>query len=61
MHNNEIIFVTESMICSLGAIIIKLLSESLFLCFMLDRHRCLTLITLNKKQYWCIGRKIQGL
>lgn len=48
MHNYEIIFLIESMICSLVTIIIKILPESLILCFKLDRHRCLTLITLNK-------------
>ncbi len=30
MHNYEIIFMAENMICSLGATIIKILPESLF-------------------------------
>ncbi len=41
----------ESMICSLGAIIIKILPQSLvFFWLILDRYSCLMLIALNKKQ-----------
>lgn len=54
MHNYEIIIMIESMMCSLGAIIIKIL-------VFLVQHSCLTLITLNKKQYWCIGRQHKTL
>lgn len=49
MHNYEIIFMIESMICSLGAIIIKILPELVVLVHF-GRHNYLTLITLNKKK-----------
>ncbi len=45
----ETIFMIESMICSLGTIIIQILPDSLFFWIILDRHSCLMLITWNKK------------
>ncbi len=60
MYNYETILMTESMIYFLGAIIIKLLPlVSVFL--VNSRQAQLSYAhSLNKKQCWCIGRKIQG-
>ncbi len=52
MHNYEIIFIEiESMICSLRAIIF------VFFWLILDRHSCLTLITLNKNSIGVLVEK----
>ena len=45
MQNYKIVFVIESMICALGAIIMKNLPKYLLLWLILDRHSCFMLIT----------------
>ncbi len=47
---------TESMIYSLGAIIVKILPESLFILVYSRQAQLSYAHYLKKKQYWCIGR-----